>query len=82
MSSTTASLISTLRFLVQDGQNNDSLTNLAIAESAVRLAELHYENANQGLTIAKIRDIVTNDKMSTKGKVLAIQHILREEEQP
>lgn len=44
--------------------------------------ELEQENADRGLTIATINDIVTNDKRSNKAKVLAIQYVLRKEAQP
>lgn len=40
------------------------------------------KNAEQGLTIATIQDIVTNDKRSNKAKVLAIEYVLRKEAQP
>ena len=44
--------------------------------------ELERKVADQGLTIATIQDIVTNDKRSNKAKVLAIGYVLRKEAQP
>lgn len=44
--------------------------------------DLERENVDHGLTIATIQDIVTNDKMSNKAKVLAIGYVLRKEAQP
>lgn len=82
MRSSTTTLISALRILARDIRSVDGVVNVAIAEAADRLEEIERQNADRGLTIVTIEEIVTNDKMSNKGKVLAIQYVLRKEAQP
>ena len=82
MKSSTETLIAALRILARDIQSGDGVANAAIAEAADRLTELKRENADQGLTIATIQDIVTNDNRSNKAKVLAIGYVLRKEATP
>jgi hypothetical protein len=78
----TETLIKALRILANDIQSDDGVANATIAEAADRLYELRRQTLDQGLTIATLEDIVTDDKRSHKAKVLAIQYTLRKEAKP
>jgi hypothetical protein len=75
----TDTLIKALRILAKDIQSDDGVANATIAEAADRLYELRRHTLDQGLTIATLEEIVTDDKRSNKAKVLAFGYVLRKE---
>jgi hypothetical protein len=75
----TDTLIKALRILSQDIQSEDGVANATIAEAADRLHELYRHTLDQGLTIATLEEIVTDDNRSNKAKVLAFNYVLRKE---
>ena len=80
--SDTKTLIDFLFDLSDTIEGADGNNGFLISKAADTLEQLERKLADQELTIATMRDVVTNDKMSNKGKVLAIQFLLRKEAQP
>jgi hypothetical protein len=75
----TDTLIKALRILSQDIQSEDGVANATIAEAADTPHELYRQTLDQGLTIATLEEIVTDDNRSNKAKVLAFNYVLRKE---
>jgi uncharacterized protein (UPF0147 family) len=75
----TDTLIKALRILANDIQSDDGVANATIVEAADRLHELRRHTLDQGLTIATLEEVVTDDNRSNKAKVLAFSYVLRKE---